>query len=544
MNADEAVGALDGAGWDIALLRYDADGVCTFATPETLNVLGLDPAGLPGTHLDEQGLGDAYERILLAGERLIRGESECESFTFRRAQDAEDGTPVFLEARCVSDRQAAKGFALAARDVTDRVELELKLARAVREAEIAAQAKSDFLANMSHELRAPMSAALGFAELMLDGELDPVQRHYAEMIAESGRSTMLLLGDILDLSKIEAGLIAIDRAPVDLRATIEGCAAIHRPNAESKGLILDCEFQTPMEAGTGKSDHAQWVLTDGLRLKQIVLNLLGNAVKFTENGRIHIRCGAREGALAVEVSDTGIGISPSRLEQIFHPFTQGDGDSGPVHGGSGLGLSISRRLAELLGGSIAVASTPGAGSCFTLSLPVAIPDPEDIPATRPTESKARPSHRKPLRTARVLLAEDHHLSRELLSEMLARCGQSVTTAHDGNEAISIVIDSVVRDRAFDLVLMDIQMPGCDGYAATRAIRAEGIEPQDLPIIALTNGSFAEEITAAREAGMQGHLAKPVELAKLARTLQRWLPTQIVEASDDEEGAEPDRRAAP
>ena len=256
-----------------------------------------------------------------------------------------------------------------ARDVTERVELELLLTRARRHAENAAQAKSDFLANMSHEIRTPMNGVLGFAELILQGDLAADQRRFAEMIVQSGRSMMMLLNDVLDLSKIESGQFAIDRAPVDLHASLADCAALHRPAAEKKGLVL--EFFRDGGGGDGPDCRPDalrrpWAMTDGLRLRQIMLNLIGNAVKFTETGHIRISYRLLPGEVQVVVSDSGIGISPARLETIFNPFTQGEAETARRYGGTGLGLSISRQLAALLGGRITVDSVPGKGSCFTL----------------------------------------------------------------------------------------------------------------------------------------------------------------------------------
>jgi len=312
---------------------------------------------------------------------------------------------------------------------------------------------------------------------------------------------------------------------VDLHASLAECAALHRLAAEKKGLTL--EFVCDGEAGpAGRpgSDRRPWVLTDGLRLRQIVLNLIGNAVKFTETGQICISCRITPEDVRVVITDSGIGISPARLETIFHPFTQGAPETARRFGGTGLGLSISRQLAALLGGRIEVESTPGEGSRFTLVLPATLAPP--APAIDPPAPVA-PADLP--RASRILLVEDHDINRLLVTEMLERCGQAVEVAHDGNEAIAMVIDSIMRGRPYDLVLMDVQMPDCDGYDATRAIRAEGIGPGLLPIIALTANAFPEDIAAARAAGMQGHLPKPLVLADLARALQRWLPTRIVEA---------------
>jgi PAS domain S-box-containing protein len=514
-----------------AILRYDLNGVCTYASPSVREVMGLDPETLVRLPIGGRIHPEARDRIMQAMGRLLTGQSEKERVTYRRFIDRADGMPVFLEADAAIAHDpitgAREGVVVSARDVTERVELELLLTRARRHAENAAQAKSDFLANMSHEIRTPMNGVLGFAELMLQGDLLPDQRRYAETIVQSGRSMMMLLNDVLDLSKIESGQFAIDLAPVDLHASLAECTVLHRAAAESKGLRLNFSASTDDDAASGA-----WVMTDGLRLRQIMLNLIGNAVKFTEAGHIGVSYRLGDQCVQVTVVDTGIGIPPDRLEEIFHPFTQGEPETVRRFGGTGLGLSISRQLAALLGGRITVASTPGEGSRFTLTLPATrIPQPAARPEpTVMPEPVDLPAH------ARVLLVEDHDINRMLVTEMLERCGQEVEVAHDGNEGIAMVVDSIMRGRPYDLVLMDVQMPGCNGFEATRAIRAEGIGPGVLPIIALTANAFPEDIAAARAAGMQAHLAKPIALAHLARTLQRWLPTRIVETASEKRTA--------
>lgn len=528
-----------------AILRYDLTGICTYASRSVREVLGVPPETYVGRHATARMHPDSLDRTVQAMERLLSGTSERERVTYRRFADDGDGAPVFVEADCAvmrnPDTGAPEGVVVAARDVTERVELELLLTRARRSAENAARAKSEFLANMSHEIRTPMNGVLGFAELMLQGELEGDQRRFAELIVQSGRSMMMLLNDVLDLSRIESGQFAIDRAPVDITACLTECAALHRPAIERKGLRFELVNENSDDAADARMS-VPWVLTDGLRLRQILLNLLSNAVKFTEAGHITVSYRISWQSVQITVADSGIGISPLQLETIFHPFTQGQADTARRFGGTGLGLSISRQLAALLGGQIAVESTPGEGSRFTLVLPATLAPPTPEPPL-PGRTLADDMPPQPLAPSRILLVEDHDINRLLVSEMLERCGQEVAVAHDGNEAIAMVIDQVMRGRPYDLVLMDIQMPDCDGLAATQAIRAEGIGPELLPVIALTANAFAEDVAAARAAGMQGHLAKPVVFAQLARALQRWLPTRIVEA-DQAAAAAPHRAPSP
>ncbi len=514
-----------------ALMCFDLEGRCTYASPSVASVMGESPENFIGKRPSDRTHEDSRELISEAQERLISGASTNERFTYRRFSDSEDGLPVFIEAECAiaysPETGKREGIVVSARNVTERVELELLLTRARRKAERAARAKSEFLANMSHEIRTPMNGVLGFAELTLQNELDPEQRRNVDLIVQSGRSMMLLLNDILDFSKIEAGQISIDKQALDLDATLEECTALHRPSAEKKGLELHFESEA----------DESWVTTDGLRVRQIALNLIANAIKFTEFGRVTVSYRIETGKIIVQVLDTGIGISPERLSSIFKPFTQGENSTARRYGGTGLGLSISRQLAELLGGSLNVQSEPGRGSCFTLTLPFCKAQP--LPALEPAFEPPKPEQLP--RGSRILLAEDHDVNRLLATEMLEQCGQNVSTAHDGNEAIAMVIDAYLRGDPYDLVLMDVQMPGCDGYAATRAIRGEGIGGDILPIIALTANAFPEDITAARESGMQAHLAKPLQFIKLARALQRWLPTRIIDASPSAEHEEDPRQ---
>ncbi|MGY6550425.1 MAG: ATP-binding protein [Erythrobacter sp.] len=512
-----------------AVLHYDLDRICTYASPSVRDVLGAPPECFVGEHVAARLHPEAQPSVSAAIDRLFSGQSEHERLTYRRSTDDAAGRPVYLEGDCRivrgPDGTGPNGMVAAVRDVTRRIELEALLTHAREQAEQVAQLKSDFLANMSHEIRTPMNGVLGFAEIILQGELQPDQRRHAELIVQSGRSMMMLLNDILDLSKIEAGQFTVDHGPVDLHATLAECAALHRPDAQKKQveLIFDCSCEASL-SGEHDDGARQWIITDGLRLRQIVLNLLGNAVKFTEAGSIRLAYHVDADGISITVSDTGIGIESHRMEAIFTPFNQSEGEIARRFGGTGLGLSISRKLADLLGGAITVDSTPAVGSCFTLTLPAQL-----VPSPRPAEPKAELIQpvELPL-SAKILLAEDHDVNRLLMCEMLERCGQTVATAYDGPEAISMVIDSIMRGRPYDLVLMDVQMPGCDGYAATRAIRAEGIDADLLPIIALTANAFPGDIAAARAAGMQAHLAKPVMMADLARTLQRWLPSRIID----------------
>ncbi|MBY6127800.1 MASE1 domain-containing protein [Qipengyuania aquimaris] len=515
-----------------AILRFDLDGKCTYASPSVETVLGLPPGDFLGKSAGERVHPEATRAIHDVQEALLTGKKDKERFTYRRYLDAEDGSAVHIEADCAVafnfETGEREGIIVSARDVTTRVELERRLKRATRHAENAARAKAEFLANMSHEIRTPMNGVLGFADLLSRMDLDEDAKRYAQLIVRSGRSMMMLLNDILDISKIESGKLVLNYERVDIAQLVADCAHLHHEGAERKGISL---------VTTAEPDLPQCVHSDPLRLRQILLNLLGNAVKFTESGTVSLTVESEGETLAFVVEDSGIGIAPKRLENIFAPFVQEEATTTRRFGGTGLGLSISRQLAELLGGSLSADSMPGLGSRFTLRIPMKAADGakgEAAATGRRASDVKRPNR------GRVLLAEDQDVNRMLATAMLEELGQDVVVAQDGLEAVEAVLSEVEKDTSFDLVLMDIQMPGCDGYSATRMIRDSGVGPDSLPIIALTANAFPEDVTAAQDAGMQAHLAKPLVFEDLSKALARWMPVRIV----DESAAAPASLSAP
>ncbi|WP_186729088.1 ATP-binding protein [Sphingomonas panacisoli] len=363
---------------------------------------------------------------------------------------------------------------------------------------------------MSHEIRTPMNGVLGFADLLLAGDLAPDQRRQAELIAESGKAMMRLLNDILDLSKVDAGQMQVANEAFDLHHALHSCARLISPALAQKSLPLLVEIA---------DDVPRTVCSDGLRLRQIVLNLLGNAAKFTLNGSVTLRASRGAGeTLAIDVIDTGIGIAPDRQGAVFDAFVQEDVGTAGKFGGTGLGLSISARLAQLMGGKLSLDSAPGRGSRFTLTLPLVVGgcDWEPRPARQPQP-------RAPIgQTARrVLVAEDHDINQQLMTSMLTQLGCSVEIADNGAIAVDMVEKARAAGDPYDLVLMDIQMPELDGPGAARRIRTAGVTPSELPIVALTANAYADDVAASLAAGMQAHIAKPVTLAQLSDALQRW-----------------------
>ena len=476
-----------------AVLRFDLDGTCVDASPSVREVLARSREDFIGRSATALTHPESSDQIAAVTAQLLTGEIDKQRFTYRRLKDYPDGTPVYIEADCAVVRHpetgAREAIIVCARDVSERVVLERQLKRARRHAENAAAAKSQFLANMSHEIRTPMNGVLGFAELLQRSDLTAEQQRQLALIRESGESMMRLLNDILDISKIEAGQIAVQNEAVDLRELIGGCVSLHSANAERKGIDLTSRIAP---------DLPPMIVSDTLRLRQILLNLIGNAVKFTSHGSVRIEAGVEDDTVVLSVTDTGVGIAPAGIAEIFEPFRQADGTTARQFGGTGLGLTISRQLATLLGGTLSVTSEPGHGSCFTLAVPARLVAPGEEP--RDDAASTRPE-RDALPASHILLAEDHDINRLLVTAMLESCGQRVTHAENGEVAVWLLTTPGALPEPVDLVLMDVQMPEMDGFTATRTIRAAGYSETDIPIVALTANAYEEDIVASRLAGM-------------------------------------------
>jgi signal transduction histidine kinase/DNA-binding NarL/FixJ family response regulator len=385
-------------------------------------------------------------------------------------------------------------------DITTRKATERMLQEAKLRAETAAQAKTDFLANMSHELRTPLTAILGVAELLLrGGQTDEQRRTYLEKQLWAGRGLLQLINDILDFSKIEAGQLALEAIPFSPHDKARACMNLVADEAARKGL------STAIEIADGVP---QRVLGDPTRVRQVLTNLLSNAVKFTERGSVRLAVERAGETLRFSVIDTGIGIAAEKLPSLFERFSQGDSSTTRHYGGTGLGLAISKRLAELMGGEIGVSSEPGRGTIFTFTMPLREAGAQLARAA--TSLRAAVAHR-------ILLAEDNETNRELIAAVLGQAGHEVVSVADGAAACE-----AARERHFDVILMDVQMPVTDGYAATRAIRAQGAN-QRTPIIALTANTLPEEAARCRKAGMDRHVAKPVEWPRLFALMDELVP---------------------
>ena len=379
------------------------------------------------------------------------------------------------------------------------------LSAARLEAESANRAKSAFLANMSHEIRTPFHGMLGMMSLLQDARLTPQQAGFLETAKESAQHLLLILNDILDISQLETGKLQVLPEPMELHQLINEVGALMRVQAQAKGLSMRVAVSPEVP---------RWVQADATRLKQILFNLLSNAVKFSNRGSIELSVSVTTtGGLEFEVTDTGIGMDAETVGRLFQRFMRADESTSRRHGGTGLGLQISRDLARVMGGDITVRSTPGVGSSFTVLLPhrPAEPPPAHSPVPVPAPDAAPAAPRR----LRVLVAEDHPVNRAYLEAVLDKLGHEAVFSEDGDGAVR-----AIQAQPFDVVLMDLHMPGMDGFAAARAIRNMPGPRGRVPIIALTADAFREARDRAREAGMDGFLTKPAHLPQLRDVLAR------------------------
>jgi signal transduction histidine kinase/CheY-like chemotaxis protein len=380
-------------------------------------------------------------------------------------------------------------------------------------ADSANKAKSEFLANMSHEIRTPMTAILGFGEVLEENTTPETSEDCRDAIAaiqRSGKHLMMIINDVLDLSKIESGKLSVEHDICSIIDTVRDAHASLKLSAEKKGISLNIELS---------SSIPEWVYSDPYRIRQIMINLIGNAIKFTAQGSIVCSMSSDEDSIRIQVTDTGEGIPPSSIESLFNPFEQVDSSVTRKEEGTGLGLTISRHLANLLGGDISVESVVGVGSTFTLAIPNDCPQDTDMIERMPllgdhAVSLIHKNSFKPI-AGRVLLAEDGEDNQKLIRRMLEKVGLEVEIVENGQEAI----DTVTEPHNFDVILMDMQMPIVDGYSAAKEIRRRGIE---IPIVALTAHAMAEAREQCLEAGCNEYVSKPIDRKALYKVIRMMI----------------------
>ncbi len=477
------------------VIRTRMDTSITFASPASRAVLGYSPAEIVGMDPAEVVVEEDVVRIrALLQDRIARGELiSPKGYEYQCRH--KDGHLVWLEANprlVLNGAGRLTEIVDVVRDITPRKEAEAALIQARQDAESASRAKSEFLANMSHELRTPLTSILGFSRLVgQDGGLSEADRKHLDLIRSAGETLLAVVNDILDFSKLEAGALSLADDAFSVAELGRGVTDLLSGQADDKGLRLTCEVP-----------EDTWLTGDAARLRQVLLNLVSNAVKFTDRGEVGVvlRVDPEDARswLTVEVRDTGVGLDPAQINQMFDRFTQADGSVSRRYGGTGLGLAISRRLVEMMGGEIGAESDGCSGSTFRFRVPLR-------PAESPADSPCIQASAAPDRRLRVLLAEDNAANRALVAALTAPLDIELHVVENGAEAVS-----AIQADDYDLVLMDMQMPVMDGPSAARAIRALPGRAAVTPIIALTANVLPEQIEQCRAAGMQGHVAKPID----------------------------------
>ncbi|WP_339786744.1 PAS domain S-box protein [Paenibacillus sp. FSL R7-0313] len=496
------------------IFGLDADGITMFMNPAAASMFGYEAKEFigknshpiihhtraDGSHLPQEEC--PIHMTVLDGQR----RSIKEDVFWRK-----DGSSFLVQYQVtpIIEQGQIQGAVVVFNDVTG----EREIVRAKETAELAAQAKSEFLSMVSHEIRTPMNGIVGMTELLIGTDLSEEQREYAEIIRDSGDALLNILNDILDFSKLESGKMALAYEPFALRKMLEQVAELFKPRADEKHLEIRYRLNPSIP---------EFMVGDAIRIRQILVNLVGNALKFTDQGSIDVAVDIIKGrkpedsVLDFAVQDTGIGIPADKLDQLFQSFSQLHPVINRKYGGTGLGLVISKRLVEIMGGSISVESIEGEGSTFRFAVPAASVDASaEQTASQFHHDRTRQSDKVAMR---ILVAEDHPVNRKILREYLEKLGYQADVCTNGVEAID-----AISQNAYDIVLMDIHMPVMDGLKATDLLHR--LIPQDRipPIIAVTGNTKREDKEACLEIGMRDFISKPVMLSELKRVLQQWGP---------------------
>ncbi|MCW6513029.1 PAS domain S-box protein [Lichenifustis flavocetrariae] len=489
------------------ITQLDLDLVRRYVSPGCRAMLGYEPEEMLGTTPSSLIHPNDAREVRQTMEFLLSGKVQGDRTMIVNRMRHKQGHWIWLEAVINLVRDPATGLAqsliCSLRDITERQRAARHLEQARATAERAALAKAEFLANMSHELRTPLTGILGLHDLLRkDPTLNAQQAGYLAMAYEAGRSLMAIVNDILDFSKIEAGQLTIEDAPLDLRGIVTACCDLEHGEAAKKVLKIDVQLAT-----------GPWIMMgDATRLRQIILNLLTNAIKFTERGSVLITASYSHdrSRFRIAVSDTGIGIPEEKLSVLFQRFSQADSSVTRQFGGTGLGLAICKKLVELMGGEIGVVSEPGRGSTFWFELPLRL---TTVPAPLDDQAAGTVLRFTP---RRILLAEDNLINQTVITEILKQRGHHVTVVDNGVAAVSAFGAS-----PFDVVLMDVQMPMLDGYSATRAIRRDESRENrsSTPIIGLTANATKQDREDCEKAGMDAHVGKPIDWGTLFATIE-------------------------